>query len=373
MNDNQLVYLIQKYLKGECTSEEAKMVEDWYEQQDHAGDFYGNDARLINQAEQRSLSAIKNKAGIKNRVVRISATWIRIAAAILLFIGIGAYFMLRHPDAQFAQDIAPGSNKAVLTLANGKKIVLTGAKNGQIASQSTVVITKKTDGQISYQATDAETGTAIAYNTITTPRGGQYTVILADGTTVILNAASSLRYPESFTGKERRVELTGEAYFEVAKNKQMPFRVTSAHQTVEVLGTHFNVNAYQDEPASVTTLLEGSVNIAADKQPAHLLAPGQQALNPASGGSVVIEEADTQAAIAWVKGRFKFSNENIESIMRKVSRWYNVDVVFDGDMKGKDFAGTISRYDNVSKVLEMLQSTNTVHFKIEGRRIIVTE
>jgi transmembrane sensor len=257
-------------------------------------------------------------------------------------------------------------------LADGKRIILTGAKNGTIAKDHNAIINKTADGQLVYQSDDKETASSKrpAENLLQTPRGGEYHLILADGTNVWLNAASSIRYPTAFTGNDRRVEVTGEAYFEVAHNAAKPFRVTSKGQTVEVLGTHFNINAYDDEPGIKTTLLEGSVKVSNKDQKA-ILKPGQQAIVQSINNSIIIKNANTEEVVAWKNGYFLFDGEKIESIMRKVSRWYDVDVQYEQTMPDVAFGGSISRFENVSQLLEVLQRTGSVHFKIEGRRLTV--
>ena len=303
--------------------------------------------------------------------------WPRIAAAasILLGLSAGGYFVLQQPGAkQLAhhqqQVIVPGSNKAILTLSGGRQIFLTGAKNGQIAKQGRTVIQKTADGQLVYQApATADDHTAMTYNTMATPRGGQHWVTLADGSKVLLNAASSLTYPTAFKGNERKVTLTGEAYFEVAHHAAQPFRVSVGGQTIEDIGTHFNINAYGDEPAIKTTLIEGSVRITNDGRDV-ILKPGQQAL--LVNNVLTVSEANTEEAIAWKNGYFRFNNEKIGSIMRKLSRWYDVDIAYEGNLSADGLNGTISRDKNISQVLEMLALTKEVHFKVAGRKVTVS-
>jgi len=212
----------------------------------------------------------------------------------------------------------------------------------------------------------------VAFNTISTPVGGQYTVVLPDGSKVWLNAASSLKFPTAFTGTERRVELTGEGYFEVAKNKHMPFKVNFNREEVEVLGTHFNISAYPDEAVTRTTLLEGSVRISKNNIK-KILVPGQQAISSMQTGGFNIAEVNTDEAIAWKNGLFLFHNENIRSIMKKIARWYNVDVNYQGSFTNQEYGGRISQSKNLSEILKNLELTGTIHFKIEGRRVTVME
>lgn len=279
----------------------------------------------------------------------------------------------------YKNDIKPGGNQAILTLADGTKIVLDKAAEGTLARQGNTTVIKLDDGRLAYnmQTVSKIRTTKMTYNTLSTPRGGQYRVTLPDGTIVWLNASTSLRFPIAFTGNERKVEVKGEAYFEVAKNEAMPFIVTAENSEIKVLGTHFNVSAYADDKVLKTTLLEGSVEFSVVKKAGSeneagtiKLQPGQQAqLNDANTLTVV--EADTKEAIAWKNGYFIFNNEDIESIMQKIMRWYDVKVVYDVNDKNIYFTGNISRAENVSEVLRVLELTETVHFKIEGKTITV--
>ncbi len=312
-------------------------------------------------------------------------SWPRIAAAaaILALLSFGGYFLIRNTNqnalvVSAKNDIAPGKNSATLTLANGKQIVLNNAVNGQLASESGITISKSAQGELIYKADPANENTVNAgqLNTLETFKGEQYQVILPDGSHVWLNAASILKYPVAFSRKERLVELTGEGYFEVAHQKSRPFRVKTAQQIVEVLGTHFNINAYPDEPVSRTTLLEGSVRIttsALERSAAGslMLKPGEQSV--LIGNQVNIVEANLEETIAWKNGYFMFESEKITAVMRKIARWYNVEVVYEGEVPTDQFGGTVSRFEKVSQVLKKLELTDKVHFKVEGRRIIVTK
>ncbi|GGH01432.1 FecR family protein [Mucilaginibacter phyllosphaerae] len=317
------------------------------------------------------------KAQIKKHQKPVLWPRIAIAASILLFLSIGTYTLFMRPFTvqQAAQnqlnDIQAGGNKALLTLANGQKVVLTDARNGLLSNQNDVSIIKTADGRVMYKKDTVTDNRVAAYNTITTPRGGQYQLTLADGTKVWLNSGSSLKYPAYFTGRERSVELTGEAYFEVAHNRAMPFRVASGVQTVQVLGTHFNINAYTDEPALKTTLLEGSVSITSNHRQT-LLKPGQQAT--LAHQKFIVNETDIDDAVAWKNGMFQFSDESLESIMRKIARWYDVDIEYTNDaIKSLPLTGVITHYSNITKVLGMLKRTKQVDFKIDGRKIIVSK
>jgi transmembrane sensor len=307
--------------------------------------------------------------------------WAKIstAAAVLLFVGFGIYTH-HHPRKQEQttlvkvkrplHDALPGGNKAILTLANGKTIILDNAQNGMLAQQGSTLIKKTADGQLLYNAAGiANTKAAPEINVITTPRGGQYQVILPDGTNVWLNSASSLRFPTYFTGKSRQVEITGEAYFEVTKNKAMPFRVKTNRADIEVLGTHFNIMAYDDEAVMKTTLLEGAVNITSGDFSARLK-PGQQAQINKTGQNKVTNDVDVDDETAWKNGIFQFKDAGIDVILRQAARWYDVDIIYKKGVPVREFNGHISRNVKASELLNMLKYAG-VDLKIEGKDIIV--
>ncbi len=274
------------------------------------------------------------------------------------------------------KEIMPGGNKAVLTLAGGSTIILDSALTGELSRQGNAAVRKAAGGRLIYTALKGAAAEAV-YNKVTTPRGGQYQVVLPDGSRVWLNAASSLRFPTAFTGKERRVELTGEAYFEVAGDPARPFKVAvNAATEVEVLGTDFNIMAYTDEPEIKTTLIRGAVKVV--RGPAStLLHPGDQARIVQAGGNDpirLIHHADTGEAIAWTTGSFQFEELGIGPVMRQISRWYDVDILYDAasaaNLSGRHFGGSISRRLNLSDVLRILES-NKIHFRVEGTTIHV--
>lgn len=326
-----------------------------------------------------ALAKFKSERVVVKSITRFKPG-LRISAAASLLLVLSFGFWLHRQQKHVMQlavsknksDVAPGGNRATLTLANGTKIGLDSASNGEIAQQGGVTVTKTKSGQLIYNLADLASSAPAAegYNTIATPRGGQYQVILPDGSHVWLNAASSIRFPTVFSNNERKVEINGEAYFEVAKDKTKPFRVLSGEQTVEVLGTHFNVMAYDDEKAIITTLLEGSVAVSNQKGRV-IIKPNQNVTMQRNGSILTVNEADVEAAVMWKNGYFHFDDEPIEGIMRKVSRWYNVEIVYKGNVAGKTFGGNISRFKNVSELLDVLQTTGSIHFQIKERRIIV--
>lgn len=384
---NNIYHLIEKYLDGTITPAEEETLMAWYQDHNETEVEWLSEnvdeeedvrARMLLRLQQQVNVPVTRHATAKSRWYYIPA-----AACILVILGLAGYFYYPqlHPSPQPANiakavnAIVPGSNKAILMLDNGDKVVLEEAQNGIISQQGKAAVNKTDSGSLLYNTVNGNTDNNIVYNTLVTPFGGQYRLTLQDGTNVWLNAGSSLRFPASFPGKERKVILTGEAYFEVAKDQSRPFYVTvndasGAPMTVRVLGTHFNINAYPDEQQHIVTLLEGSVKVGCGKADA-LLTPGKKAILNRASGKINIKDGDTEAAIAWKNGYFLFDNEKIEGVMKQISRWYNVEITYQGDVSGKAIGGSLSRSKNVTEVLSMLELTGTVHFKIEGRRIIV--
>ena len=378
MSPQEFIDLYEKYLSGNCTPEEINQLEV-YRDNFELKDLPWNDG-MGNKEEVRLDILYNLNHNITTPKKSSKRYWIA-AAAVLIF-ALSLIWVTSHNAHNASTEIVknsslgikgpviPGNNKATLTLSDGSSIDLTDSKKGLLSKQGSVAVGKSGEGEIVYDAQQGEAKSPVTlYNMISTPRGGQYQVVLSDGTKVWLNAASSIKFPTVFTGHERKVELTGEAYFEVAKNKDMPFKVAVDHMSVEVLGTHFNVDAYKDEEVIKTTLLEGAVKLVTGDRQA-FLKPGQQGvLNQQQ--SFNIRSVNTEEAVAWKNGYFIFNNENIQGIMRKISRWYDVEVVYKGKVDEQDFGGTVSRFDSVTDVLKSLELTGTVHFKMEGRRIIV--
>jgi ferric-dicitrate binding protein FerR (iron transport regulator) len=308
--------------------------------------------------------------------------WPRMAAAaavLILALGTFAYFYRTDTSSQkmplaarVKNDVGPGSNKAILTLADGSTIVLDSSHNGALGQQGNTKVIKLDSGRLAYQTAgghEAQAAGQPLFNTIATPRGGQYQVVLPDGTKVWLNASSSLRFPTAFNKDKREVDLMGEAYFEVAKDK-IPFKVRLARGEIDVLGTHFNVNAYEDEAAITATLLEGSIRLSKGEEHA-LLKPGQQAVSARTGGTIrIIPDADVDAAVAWKNGYFEFDGAGIETIMRQLARWYDVEVRYEGPVTKREFGGQMPRGSNLSEVLRILEESK-VHFRMEGKILVV--
>ncbi|WP_162847039.1 FecR family protein [Mucilaginibacter gracilis] len=375
--NNNAKDLLAKYHAGTATDEEKQLVENWL--------LHGNNGPLdISENEFNSdLDELRDRMEEATFMPQRRKLWPRIAAAasILIALGVGGYYFIHKEQPQqlavnrpLQHDVAPGKNTATLTLANGQKIILSNALTGQIAKEVGVNVTKTANGGIVYTIADNNEADANQFNTLITAKGETYKVNLPDGTQVWLNAASSLTYPTRFTGAYRKVRLTGEGYFEVAKDKAHPFIVSADKQDVTVLGTHFNVNAYNNEPDLKTTLLEGSVKISNRGQSA-VLKPGQQASVQWSDEKIRVAVTNTKQAVAWKDGEFIFEHTELKTLMRQVARWYDLDIVYKGDIANDEFNGEISRDVNLSKMLHILESGD-VHFKIitenNKKKLIIT-
>ncbi|MDR6783981.1 transmembrane sensor [Pedobacter africanus] len=369
MQNREAKELLKKYREGSCTAEEIALLESWYlEYEDETKPDFTPEAI----AEEKS--RIWQSLPVHQKQVKRMVLWPWIAAAsVILCVTLALLFQKKDKQAADTATvkILPGGNNAILTLANGSKISLNDAANGNLASQSGITVTKTSDGQLVYQVgISAKETRVVEYNTVTTPKGGQYQVNLPDGTKVWLNAASSLTFPVAFAASERQVKLTGEAYFEVAHNKEKPFKVSSDKQNVTVLGTHFNVSAYKDDDEIRTTLLEGKVKVQLSEIDASaVLRPGEQGV--LKGRTFNTRFVNTENEIAWVNNAFVFDNEELGSIMRKIARWYDVEVVCPEELEKMEFSGTGSRSKSIQNALKIMELTESVHFKFEGRRITV--
>jgi ferric-dicitrate binding protein FerR (iron transport regulator) len=272
-------------------------------------------------------------------------------------------------DAKPVDIIVPGGNKAILTLADGSVIQLDSTGTGVIANQGNILL-YTSNGELAYKPAEATGINEIVFNTISTPKGGQYHVVLADGTKVWLNSASSIRYPTAFAGEKRIVELTGEGYFEVAHNAKQPFHVKVNDMEVAVLGTHFNINSYSDEPSVKTTLLEGKVMVR-NQHDFVSLNPGQQAIiEPEQTKIRIAHSVDVDEVVAWKNGRFLFNGADVEVIMRQVARWYDVEIVYEQKIN-EPITGGLGRSENVQQLLNILEATGKVKFLVNGKQIVV--
>ncbi|SCW74666.1 FecR family protein [Mucilaginibacter sp. NFR10] len=384
MQQGEFLQLIDKYLAGQATAAEKEQLLNFFES--FQGDTDEWDEKIIGvkqELEDRMLNNIRQAIAVpvankSPKVIRLHFFRNVAAAVILLAVsGIAVYhWCIKHEQQKLVaqnkaivkHDVEPGDNRAVLTLANGSQLILDSAKIGLLNQSGNTSINKTQDGQVVYTADkDQQQNGPVAYNTISTPRGGQYRVVLPDGSKVWLNSASSLKFPTAFTGTERDVELTGEGYFEVAKNKAKPFNVKVKDINVAVLGTHFNIMAYNDEAAVKTTLLEGSVKLTQGNT-SNLLKPGQQGI--INDKSIKIIDVDTDEAVAWKNGFFDFGRANIQDIMKQLSRWYGTEVIYEGKIPDDEFVGKISRDVKLSQVLHILELSH-VRFRIENKKIIV--
>ena len=380
MDPSFLRELLKKYREGTASPGEIEYLHAYYDAFELTeADQILSDAAM-NERKSRIKYSLDQAIVHQEQVLPVRKLRLRnwlIAACLILAAGSGIFWWMQQPatNPSMAElsakpgptDIGPGDNRAVLVLADGSTVLLDDAAKGELSRQANAVINKTEDGQLVYENQTGTDPAPLIYNTITTPRAGQYRLTLTDGTKVWLNAATSLQFPASFSGKERRVKLSGEAYFEVAKNSQQPFIVETPRQMIEVLGTHFNVNAYEEETATKTTLLEGRVKVATAGSSA-VLQPGQQAAS--STDAIQVNEADTEEAVAWKNGYFKFNKADIQTIMRQLERWYDVEVEYRGAVPTDLFVGKINRSENISGVLRVLELSE-VQFKIENRKIIV--
>lgn len=375
MTEGEIHQLIEKYIAGHCSPEEEDMLERWY-----AGEL-GQRLAEMDQSKREDVKEdiwegiVAQRQQLAKR--RVSLRVWAAAAAILL---VGSFIAIyQSRQAQYADvghdkiarrhtEVLPGGNKAILTTGDGKRIVLTDEQDGVIDEGEGFVIRKQEDGLVSFEIADSPDESVLAKNTIETPRGGIYRVVLPDGSKAWLNSASTISFPSNFSKDERRVAITGEVYFEVQRDVSRPFRVDAPQQQVEVLGTKFNINAYADEPHVRTSLLEGSVKVkGASKE--HVLKPGFEMMTDINGKDRV-EKADMDAIMAWKEGIFQFEQVELSVLMRQLARWYDVEVVYTGDYPKDEFVGKIKREEDIQKVLNVLKYGN-VDVSLEGRKLMV--
>jgi ferric-dicitrate binding protein FerR (iron transport regulator) len=390
-----IVLLLKKYLKEELDEEEEQELEFWKSQSEAnrqifekltddnyllqaVSDSYKIDSDEIAQQKINVLiDASQVTTGVAKETLRRSI-WLRlsVAAAILLLLAVSAVYVLRkkqQPGTDVAKasnekpDIIPGNYKATLKLANGRSIELDSATIGQLAQQGGIQVLNKS-GLLVYAPSNVEDKGEVIWNTLSTAKGQTYPLLLSDGSRAWLNSESSIRFPVSFKGDLREVQITGEVLFEVAHDPSKPFKVTARDINVQVLGTTFNVNAYNDEEAIKTTLIEGSVQVTKGIQ-RKKIKPGQQAQVLAHEIKVV-ENVDVDKIIAWKQGYFRFKEDKLSEAMKNIARWYNVEVVFVGNAGNVEFSGDINRSSNLSEVVKLLAAMD-VDARIEGRKLIL--
>lgn len=387
MDQDRLQYLLERHRQHQCSQSEEEELNNWFHTNnpgrgriDSWLEEAGGTEKLTADLYADLTSRLQQPAKVR------SITWLyRVAAASVILAALVFFFYPKQkernddnlskteqgPVQPLNNPIKPGGNKAILKLANGQEIVLTDSVDVHIAMQNNTEVKQVRGGSIAYNVTnDQATDKEPVYNTLTTPRGGKYTLTLADGTEVTLDAASSITYPVAFTGKERRVEITGQAYFEVVHNEAQPFRVFAKGQLVEDLGTAFNVNAYNDDPFIKVTLAEGKCAIQnAAKRVA--LIPGQQAMVRDGEETISVRQVNVEETVAWKNGWFVFHHESIQNVMKLAARWYDIEVAYEGGTINKQFGGNISRYRDISELLQNLKLTGGIKYRIEGRKVIL--
>lgn len=375
MTREQLGILIRKYLSGTATEEEKLLLESWYQPNSELEVYISEGTENTEQdLHDKILNRLRATTQQQPAPVKLMPLWKKMvaAAAVLAVVSAGTWYLLHTNKKEAPKEMAqqteplPGFEQAILTTSDGRKIELGKSGHSNIDEQNGVTINNN-GSQLSY--TSGSTGSTVFFNTLEVPRKGIYSIQLADGTKVWLNSLSSLKYPTSFPGKERRVSIKGEAYFEVAKNQQQPFIVdVEGGQEIEVLGTAFNVNAYANENMISTTLLSGAVRVKAGKA-AQMLAPGQQA-QLSNAKIQLINDIDASDAVSWKNGNFVCNGKDLKAILRQVMRWHDIEVEYQGNIQPELFAGTISRNMNLSELLKVLEITG-VHFSLRGRQLTV--
>lgn len=381
MTSDEYIKLYKKYISGRCTPEEEQRLfeyEDSFKLQvpDAVNENVKEDKLLRRQIYSRIEQTITTKK------VNIFRLWFRYAATVLVILSVGVTMYLtmsRHEEKIPSETVLKtipvtriDSTVAILTLADGSVIPLDETGNGLLTHEGSTEIRKTKDGELVYDVLKEHRKIDTAPNRISIPKGRQYKLTLADGTKVWLNSASTLVYPSSFAGNERHVELSGEAYFEVAKNEAMPFTVTANGVKVKVLGTQFNVSAYSDDEFIKTTLAEGSVSLSNNNNDV-VLKPGQQGVAAENTERIAVRKVNLQQALAWKEGYFVFQDEDLKDVMKQISRWYNVDVEYEAAAKEKSFGGIYSRSKDLEELLKGLELTGTVKFRVEGRRVLVID
>ncbi|WPV63766.1 FecR family protein [Chitinophaga sp. LS1] len=378
MQIDELEILVHKYLNGTATQSEIQLLNQWYQQEQLVNKVWEADSldeeRVI---KTEIFEVIMNRTGIQPDRQPVRRLWFPLtaAASVLLLICAGFYFYMpnRKAGTQEASllhnDALPGSNGAILTLANGQKIQLGKGVIIKPDIENTDRIKKYGDSIVVYSSSNEGQMSATAYNTITTPNGKQFHIVLPDGTKVFMNAASSLQYPLAFSGSERVVKLTGEAYFEVVHNSRMPFKVQVDKQVVEDIGTEFNINSYNDNGAIAVTVLEGSAKVQVNKN-AVTLTPGQQALTETGNDQIKVQSADTESVLAWKNGLFHFNDASIDLVLKQLARWYDLEVIYEGSIPKKTIDGEIYRDVKFSEVFMILKALQ-INYRIEGRKVII--
>lgn len=383
MNLPKIKELLEKYGNGQCTDAEREIVEQWYQQLKNTGSFEWKDDKK-KKIKASIEKIIRERTGLQKQgkvhsIHKRRIYWYAAASVAVIAISLIYFKMLNRSSGgdvnhlvHITNDVkAPEANRAMVTLADGSKVYLDSAGTGAVAMQGNMKLVKLPSGEIAYQNASGEVSSKLQYNTLSNPRGSKVIqMVLADGSKVWLNAGSALTYPVAFVGKERSVSITGEAYFEVAHDASKPFTVFKDKVAVKVLGTHFNINAFQDDGEDIeVTLLVGSVSVNSGNAKGQLK-PGEQAR--VGKGLKVVTDVDVNGVMAWKNGYFHFDDASLQNVMERISRWYDVKVVYKGEVPKKRFAGEMQRDLSLSEIIQILER-NKIHFEIVGKELIVSQ
>lgn len=392
MSEEKLYRLLEAYFNNSISSDDCKELLSYLNETDDditslaiddvLSRFQYGEVYTTEQSKtvySKILSDSRFKRRDSRPILKLDYGWLKYAAIFLIFLATAVYFAIsynstisiRNSEKMVVSALPiPDSTKVMLSTSNGASVALDTVRNGLITVEGNTEVNKTNDGLLAYQNSEHWLVKEAVFHTLFVPRGTTYRIQLADGTKVWLNSVSSLSYPSEFLGKQRKVILSGEAYFEVAPNKDKPFLVEANGNTIEVLGTHFNISAYSDEDLVKTTLLEGSVKVI-NKNKSAIIVPGQQAIGKINQPVINIKQPNLEEVMAWKNGYFVFEDADIKSIMKELIRWYNVDIQYEGEITNQKFGGTFSKTKSITELLKYLETLGDVRFKIEGRRVIV--
>ncbi|PSL31167.1 FecR domain-containing protein [Dyadobacter jiangsuensis] len=376
MSESELTDLLRRFREGTCTEEEKELLELWFDQTSVRSDWKWTDTQAREHTRQQMLNSIQMQIRETDRKPRRLWPYLSAAASVALLLVAGAWWFIysgngRDRAADYSQTaVKPGTQQAMLTLSDGSSVLVDGAARGVLSKDGDMTVLKTDQGNLEYRK-DSDGQASDGRNTLLVPRGSTFKVTLPDGTVAWINSATRMTYPAGNTGSERLVELSGEAYFEVRPDKKRPFRVLSGGTEITVTGTHFNVNAYEDEKDVITTLAEGQVLVGREGKQA-VLKPGQQALSNDSG-KLTVREVDVEGTLAWKEGYFVFDDMELRSVMKMIARWYDVEVVYEGDIPPRRFGGTFSKSKDLGGLLSYLGQLSNIHFKQQGKKIMVKQ
>jgi transmembrane sensor len=373
MNEEEIKELLKRYREGNCTEQEKESVELWFHLTSEQSDWQWRNPAHKEKLRDNILSGIREITRQPEPEKFRIWSYISVAASVLILLFAGGYYYfsnqknpLQKPFHQIA--VAPGSKQAMLTLSDGSSVLVNDAARGVVASDGFSLVLKNNEGALEYQSANDHQKHA-GRNTLAVPRGGTFQITMPDGTKAWINSASTITYPAGNTDSERLVELTGEAYFEVTKDKKRPFRVISNGTEILVTGTHFNVSAYEDDQQVTTTLAEGAVVVSNHGQQ-KTLTPGQQSMSSASG-DITLGKVDLESALAWKEGYFVFEDQDLKSVMKMVSRWYDVEIEYQGTIPDSKFGGTFSKSKSLDGLLNYLKQLSNIQFKQQGNKITI--